>query len=796
MNSHALEVLQFGPALDIVARNASSMLGAAAVRMLEPRTDPAWIATELQRVDEMRALLDADGRWGIPALPDVRDALVRLALEGGVLDALSLRGLGVLLASSRELRAAILPARDSYPLLAILAEGLVQLQREEAEIARVIDEHGEVQDHASPELARLRRESKALRSRVVERLAAFAASLPDAYRVADASVSVREGRYVVPIRREGRGDVGGIVHGESGTGATLFVEPPVAIAMMNRLRELEAEEAREVLRILRALTALLRPHHAGLRASLDALVELDSLYARGRYALRVHASIPTVLPAATPEYAVVEGRHPILLATTEQVVPFDLVMDADERTLVISGPNTGGKTVLLKAMGLLSLLTQSGVLPPVGPGTRLPVFRDVFADVGDEQSIEASLSTFAAHLKNIRGALEGAGADSLVLLDELGSGTDPTEGAALARAALAELGGRGALTVATTHLGQLKLLAGELPGVVNASLQFDAEQLRSTYRVIKGVPGRSYGLAIARRLGLPIAVIERAEAELPHGERDVARLALELEATEKRLAETSAALEARLAETDHLRAELERRRTELRRREVDSERRSRQQARDLLLRSRQEVEAAIREVRDTASNNTALDEAATAARRRVEQAALRQRERAPESQVGSAPVPRGPAVQLEAGMRVRIESLGRTGTVVELRDGKATVEAGGMRLVLPRGDLSVLPAGDQEPAKPRRNGNAGGGYLAGEIVAHPEVDLRGLRVDELPMRMGKAMDDAILCGLGQFRIIHGKGTGALRERVQEMLRDDPRILSFRAGEHGEGGTGVTVVEFG
>ena len=793
MNDHALGVLQFPETLDMVARFASSQQGAEAVRALAPSVDLGWIRPELQRVDEMRSLLDADGRWGMPVVPDVAQALARLAIPGSVLEAGSLRGMAVLLASGRELRDTLLPEGENRPLLAALADGLLALARVESEIGRVVDEQGEVQDDASPELARLRREIRTLRGRVVERLASFAASLPDSYRVPDASVSLREGRYVIPVRREGRGEVGGIVHGESGTGATLFIEPPVAITMMNRLRELEAQEAREIHRILRALSDLLRPHYPDLRRSLDVLIALDSLYARGRYALRVDAVAPTLLPAGSPDLRIVEGRHPLLLATSAEVVPFDLTMQPGERTLVISGPNTGGKTVLLKALGLLALLAQSGVLPPVAAGTRLPLFRDVFADIGDEQSIEASLSTFAAHLQNIRIALEGADSESLVLLDELGSGTDPIEGAALARAALAEFGERRALTVATTHLGQLKLLAGEFAGVVNASLQFDAEKLRSTYRLIKGIPGRSYGVAIARRLGLSPKVVEEAERALPHGERDVARLALELEAAEKRLAETQAELEARLRETTLLQAELERRRAELRRREQDSERRSRQQARDLLLRSRQEVEAAIRELREAADNAT-LDESARAARRRVEQAAMRQRERVPEPQAHTNPVHgNGDESPVTSGDRVRIGSLGRTGTVIEVRDGKAMVEAGGMRLLLPRSDLTALPPDGGERRKPS---SAGGGYLASETIAHPEVDLRGLRVDELPMRMGKAMDDAILAGLGQFRVIHGKGTGALRERVQELLRGDPRVLSFRAGEHGEGGTGVTVVEFG
>jgi len=792
MNPHALAVLEYREALDLVARHASSELGGDAVRALHPSADLGWIAPELERVDQMRAFLGGDTGWSMAPVPDVREAVRRLRVEGSVLEAGELRGVAVLLASSRTTRRALLAqgGAERFPLLAMIAGGLLEAEKDEAQIGRAIDEAGAVRDDASPALYRLRREIKTVRGRLVERLAAFMATLPDHYRVSDASVTVRDGRYVIPVRREGRGEVGGIVHDESATGATLFVEPPLAVEAMNRLRELEAEEAREVLRILRELTDRLRPLHPEIVASLGGLVALDSLYARARYALRVHGHRPAILPAGTGHYEVTDGRHPILLARSGEVVPFDLRMDQGERTLLISGPNTGGKTVLLKAVGLVSLLAQSGVVPPVGPGTKLPVFREVFADIGDEQSIEASLSTFSAHLKNLREALEGAGFESLVLTDEAGSGTDPVEGGALAAAVLVELTRRACFTVATTHLGQLKLLATSERGVVNASLQFDAERLEPTYRLVKGVPGRSYGLAIAKRLGLPEAVLATAEATLPQGERDVGRLLLELEAKEQRLDAATAALEAERARTEALRAEMEGREVGLKQREVDAERRARQQARDLLLTARAEVEAAIAEVRG-AADQAGIDEAARAARRRVEEAAKKQREKAPAERRPRGGTPRRAAAELEPGLRVRIESLGRTGVVLELRDGKAMVEAGAMRMLLPKADLTPLAAGDQQ-AEPRR---PSGGYYVHSVDARPEVDLRGMRVDEVETTLARAIDDAILSGLPSFRIIHGKGTGALRAHVRDLLKADRRITVQRAGELFEGGTGVTVVEF-
>ena len=761
-------------------------------RSRTPADDPDWIRLEIDAVAEAMHFLQRIGGLAVAPLPDLREPLGRLRVEGSVWDAPALWAARELLSTSETVREALLAPDPPFPLLIGQAEQLVALPTIAAEIDRTISAEGEVRDDASPELGRLRREIRRIRGGIVDQLTAVAASLPSQYQVPDASVSVREGRYVIPVRREGRSTLGGIVHGESATGATLFVEPPAAIELMNRMREMEAAEAREVHRILRALTARLRPQEPELRTTLDALVELDSLFARARYAREVDASPPTLLAPGTREYEIVSGRHPLLLAGAGETVPFHLRMEPDERTLLISGPNTGGKTVLLKAIGLISLLVQSGILPPVGPGTRLPVFRRVFADIGDEQSIEASLSTFSAHLQNLREILGDADGGSLVLIDEIGSGTDPVEGGALARAVLVQLTHRGAFSVATTHLGQLKLLAGEVPGVVNASLQFDAERLRPTYRLLKGLPGRSYGLAIARRLGLPPEVLRDAEEALPRGEQDVAKLLLELEAKEQRLSETTLQLELRLAETERLRTELRDREETLDRRERSAERRARQQARDLLLNARREVETAIQEVRE-AADSAGLEEAARSARRAIEEAARQQREKKPEPP-SSGDRSRSPALDLTPGTRVRVQSLGQTGTILELRDDRAMVEAGSLRLLLPRSDLAPLPPSDQKPQ--RENGRrGGGGYVAAELEASSEIDLRGLRAHELEGRLGRALDSALLAGLPSFRIIHGKGTGALRERVQELIQDDPRISAGRPGERFEGGTGVTVVEF-
>jgi DNA mismatch repair protein MutS2 len=680
--------------------------------------------------------------------------------------------------------------RENWPLIAELAEPLATLERIEQQIEQAVDEAGLVRDQASRDLSKIRRELRGARARIVAQLEQYMSSLPGRFQVQDASVSIREGRYVIPVRREGRAEIGGIVHDESATGGTLFIEPPVAIELMNRLRELELAESREVQRILRELTAAVHPHAEALQVTLEQLVIIDTLYGRARYAAAHRGHRPQMHARERRDYRVFGAYHPLLLAKTQShgdVVPFELVLEDDERTLLVSGPNTGGKTVFLKAFGLLSLLTQSGIIPPVGPGTLLPIFEDVFADIGDEQSIEASLSTFSAHLKNLREILENANAESLVLIDEMGSGTDPAEGGALAQAILVELTRRAALTIATTHLGQLKLLAGAEPGVVNASLQFDAIELRPTYRLQKGIPGRSYGLAIARRLGFPAKVLSAAETRLPEQELELGRLLSELEEKEAALADALAQTERDRIELDALRAEVEDKRVALKQRERDAERRARQQARDLLLNAREEVERTIQELRTAVVDNASADdvkEAARAARRRIEETVRTHAERMP-AEVS----PAAPGGQVEVGATVQVSATGAVGKVVELRDGRAVVEVSGLRMQVASTAIERVPESQQrKPSVQARTWNES------DFFASSEVNLIGKRADEALAELTPAIDAAIRADLPSLRIVHGKGTGALRQVVAQTLKGDPRIKSFRSGTVTEGGSGVTVAE--
>jgi DNA mismatch repair protein MutS2 len=789
MNAHALAVLEFPRVRELVAERAATAAGAARVRALEPRTDAEWLEQEHARVAAVRSLVESENGWRSEAIPDVGDALSRLRVEGATLQPLELAGIGRLLSASRLTKATLSSADAPAMATALLHEFrdqlLVDAPAEQA-VVKVVAEDGTILDGASPLLRRVRRELRDSEGQLVALLEKIMGRLEAHQRVPDMSVTVRNGRYVIPVRREGRGAVGGLVHDSSHSGATLFVEPPAAIEACNRIRELEADELREIDRILAELSQRLRPLADALIAALEALSTLDGLYARARFAIDFTCT-PVTLLSPEDGIALVEARHPLLQAQGIRVVPVSLTMEPEERTLLVSGPNTGGKTVLLKTIGLLSVMAQSGIPVPVSKGSAVAVYDDVFADVGDEQSIEASLSTFSAHLKNIAEILRRASARSLVLLDELGSGTDPIEGAALGGAVIDVLTRRGAMSCATTHLGALKELAGEVPGVVNASLQFDAEHLAPTYLLIKGIPGRSYGLSIARRLGLPDDVLENAEARVPKVERDVNALLESLEAREGELTKLEAAAAESLEgvkDTAHRLAEREAR---LREREVAFERESRQEARRYLLESRQEVERTIRELRQAAGEHA--DDAAREARQRVEQLAEGHRTRlqdldTPVAQRGGA----GVAAEPEPGMLVIVHAMGgKTGRVIERRDGNLLVALGAVKMTFPVSAVSVAPV-QAVASAPAMYGDEP------ELAVATEIDVRGVRAGEVDDIVLQAVDAAIRADLKSLRVIHGKGTGALRQRVAEMLRKDTRVRGFRPGALNEGGHGVTVVE--
>ncbi len=739
-----LETLEFPAALERVAAHAAGPLGAARVTRRSPATDPDAIRAALAQVAELTALLLTDDGIRAEPVPDIGAALELLSVPGSALEGAALAQLGRALAAARVVAGDLARLRADAPRTAALRVDPPPKELEQR-LTVSLDPDGQVQDGASRALARARRAVREARARLVHKLDAMLAALDPTDRAPDAAVTLREGRYVIPVRSTARARIGGIVHDESATRATVFLEPPEVIELGNALRAAEVEEQREVLQVLRDLTELLRPHRDAIAAAWEMCVAFDDLCARARYAVEVNGFPPAI---GGGPLEIRNGRHPLLVGG-EVVVPVDLVLAPDECTVLVSGPNTGGKTVLIKAVGLLALMAQSGIIPPIGPQSTLPVFTGVFADIGDRQSIAASLSTFSAHVAALRDILERAGAGSLVLLDEIGSGTDPAEGGALATAVLQTLTRRRAVTLATTHLGALKQLAAETVGIVNASLQFDADTLTPTYRLLKGVPGRSYGLAIARRLGIAPDVLEIAERAVPGAERALDALlatvearARELETKEQELAARDDALRGDAEQLDARAAELAARERDVKARAQSLEREAREQTRAYLLEARKKVEAALGRAR------AAVDEATAKEARRLVEKAL-------EDTAGET-----------AGDKVG--------------EGWMSLED------LKRARHAPSPS-DRPAVRPSAQAPA--------VSAATEISLIGLRVSEAEPLLVKALDGAILADLSTLRVIHGKGTGALRQLVHEVLAADPRVQRFSFAPPNQGGPGVTVVEF-
>jgi DNA mismatch repair protein MutS2 len=777
----ALGSLEFAAVLDVIAGRAAGPLAALRIRALLPDTDPSRINLELARVGELLSLHRRGERVVVPPVPDLRSALGRLRVDGSVLEVGELADIRRTATAGRLISDDLARIASMAPLVAELHAAPMD-RAIERRLERAVDDDGEVLDTASPGLAAARREIHAARERLIRRLEAI---LRD--EDGGGAVTMRGGRYVIPVRRDARNRTDGIIHDESGSSGTLFVEPTAAIELGNALRSAFVAEEREVLLVLRELTELLRPARRELVALHEMSVTVDTLVARASWGFDVAGEVPEITGRGG-DLRLVNARHPLLLARGIDAIPFDLHMPRAERTLLISGPNTGGKTVLLKAAALAILLAQSGVVPPVALGSSMPIVTAVFVDIGDHQSLAADLSTFSAHVAELRRILDSADGGSLVVLDEVGSGTDPAEGGALAMAVLEELTRRGALTLATTHLGALKSLAERVPGVVNGSLQFDAATLSPTYRFTKGIPGRSYGLAIARRLGVDAAVLAAAEAHVPEAERELDRLLASVEAREQELRVHEHELIERTIEVDRREAvvsvredEVSVRATEWARREKDAERERARQAKAYLLEARKRVEEALSLAKGAADEASARE-----ARRLVEEGVRSEAARLDE--VDTVPADRSGAIEVGATVRL---TTGATGEVAELRsDGRAVVQVGAMRLVVKTGTLTRIA--DRE--RPKRSAE----LLTGDAPVRDavfEVDLRGMRADEAEAAVLAALDAAVLAEQPFLRIIHGMGTGVLRESVRRLLGNDRRVASFDFAPRQQGGTGVSIAVF-
>jgi DNA mismatch repair protein MutS2 len=750
---------------------------------LEPSGDPVIVARGLDETDQTRSVLEERPGIGIGGAHDIGPAIER-ASRGGRLEPGQFLEIADTLDATARLATSL--ADERRPLLRELAQDLHGLPALRSTLARSFDPVGEILDTASPRLGGLRAAVRVAYDRLRRRLdALIGAELGTALQ--EPIVTLRNGRYVVPVKAEARSRVKGIVHDASGSGQTLFIEPLVVVELGNSWREAQVAEQEEIARILDELSAFVAANAGDLRETLDALARFDLWAAKAGLSSEMNAARAETVERF--EVELLSARHPGL---TGRVVPIDIRLGDGYTALVVTGPNTGGKTVTLRTLGLLSLMHQAGLHVPAAPGSRLPIWRDVFADIGDEQSIAQSLSTFSGHLRSIIRIVASAGPGTLVLLDELGAGTDPTEGSALAQALLDHFIRTGALVAATTHYAELKAYAHTTTGVRNASVEFDLDTLSPTYRLTIGLPGGSQAFAIAERLGLDGAIVADARSRLTEAQRTFEATLAAIRTTE---GETSDALvrarDAELRAVEQLRVA------------EDERRRARRERDEAVMAARVEAERIVEDLRNEVSTTrqaleretltvTALDEAVSRAEADLE--------RLPAVEGGLAPAEPVIPRTWRLGERARSVSGGWEGRIAALERGgrRATLEAGGMRVTVDVDDLvlasPVGTGGGRSPEPPDAASNTSALLADRSRSVASSLDLRGARVEEALEVLGRYLDDAGLAGLTKVLIIHGSGTGALRDAVRTEASGHPLVRSMRPGERGEGGDGATIVE--
>ncbi len=773
---HTLKILDFFSLLEVVAQKAASEPGRKAVLELRPQSHLEDVKRNLE---EVREAINAEAEGDLPSMGDLEDIqplLEKARPRGAVLVPEELLTIKKQLLLAQRVKEA-LGKREGSPLLVSHVQKLHLLEDLRRTLDRVISPYGEVMDNASPQLAQIRLKREGLRREIRERLQQLlgAPHLTQAFQ--ERTITMRNGRYVVPIKAQFSGKVKGLVQDQSATGATLYVEPFSVVELNNRLVRTEREEEKEIERILGECTTLVREHSGALKRNQATLAHLDSLGARARFALEYRASVPMI--SGEPSWSILQGRHPILIKEKglEGTVPLEIHLSKKGgkkgnpcHTLVITGPNTGGKTVALKTMGILALMVQSGIPATAHADSRFPLFSSVMADIGDEQSIQQNLSTFSAHMKNIREILEVADRNSLVIIDELGAGTDPWEGAPLGMAILEILHNRGAWCLVSTHHNELKLFAHATPGMENASVEFDPQTLSPTYRLLVGVPGKSNALIIAEKLGIPPAIIQRAR-EFQEKERwEIEQVISQLEAETQRVHRMGEELEKKEREA---REEVQRLKEKWETLIKEEEERL-AQARKLISLLHREVKRLSRELK----------------KGELVQATKRIKElegelaRLEPSREGEKPAP---------GDRVKVWGLGLEGEILSIKGDQAQIDTGKMVMVVPVKHLTVVGKAPGEKKRKEQEGKAVF-HFSGREGVPMELHLLGKRVEEALPLIDKFLDDAYLAGLKEVRIVHGVGTGILKKAVREHLRVSPLVDSLQEAPREEGGSGATIVK--
>jgi len=781
MKQRTLQVLEFDKIRRILAQGAVSEMGRALCEQLIPETRYSIILRMQTQTEEAVSTLARLGYHPIPAFDDITPQLKKVQI-GSVLSAKDLLLCAGCMRAARSARQVIIrEGEHERTSIEELADSLVSVREVEQEITRAIISEEEISDQASPELAAIRRQIRAANERIREKLNAYLHNANMQRYLQENVITMRAGRYVLPVKQEYRQQVPGLVHDQSATGSTLFIEPMAVVELGNDIKQLHAKEYAEIERILAALSAMVEPYAKTLEENLDTLAHLDFVFAKGALSRLWRCCQPKMNDQG--RINIIRGRHPLIDA--DKVVPSNLWIGKDFTTLVVTGPNTGGKTVTLKTVGLFALMAQAGLQVPADLGTELCVFDDIFADIGDEQSIEQSLSTFSSHMTNIVSILNEVTPGSLVLFDELGAGTDPTEGASLAQAILDTLLNRKIMTLATTHYSELKAYALTTPGVQNASVEFDVETLRPTYRLFIGIPGKSNAFEISKRLGLSPGIIEKAHQHLSTDQlrfEDVlsnAEYHRQVAEKERKIAEESR------KEISRLQNEIETQRKKLEEQKQGMLKKAREEARRIVNQARAQSEQVLADLKKTASEQAAISRSQNEARQKFDQLASKNAETIQAQEDLSAP-----PKTLKPGDSVQILSIGAQGTVLSAPDdkGQVQVQAGIMKMSVDLKQLRMIGEGKKEKSSVRKNVD----MFTRSVPL--ELDVRGQLLDEAIENVDKYLDDAYLAARKEVTILHGKGTGALRKGLWDYFRHHPHVASYRGGNFGEGEAGVTIVK--
>ena len=776
----ALRVLEFTKIRERLSVHALTDMGKAQCLSLKPFDDFSDVLHALDETEEACVLLSYLGGQPLSGFPDVREQIA-LAQKGASLSPRALLDVAACLRAARTARSALVRDREDTPILTGMASRITTLDGLENDISAAILSEEEIADRASAELFQIRRQIRSANERMREKLNQMIRSSSFSKNLQDSIITMRGDRYCIPVKAECRANVPGLVHDQSATGATLFIEPMFVVELGNDLKQLRAREQQEIARILQALSEQIAPHAESMLLNIQLLAHLDFAFAKGLLAREMHACLPKM---NTRGYIkIVRGRHPLI--DPNKVVPSDLWLGDGFTTLIITGPNTGGKTVTLKTVGLFTLMAQSGLQVPAALGTELSVFRRVYADIGDEQSIEQSLSTFSSHMTNIVDIVSGVSESDLVLFDELGAGTDPTEGAALAQVILQSLLDLKIRTMATTHYSELKAFALSTPGVENASVEFDVESLRPTYRLSIGIPGKSNAFEISRKLGLPERLIEGAKALLSKEDirfEDVianAEYHRQIAEREREIAE-----EAR-KETVHLRDEAEKLRREIEQSKEKSLKKAKDEARRILENARRESDGIIRELKAMKKQAQTPEHEVQRLKKRMEDGI----DALSEGLAAKSQTNFTPPKSVRPGDSVEIVHLGTRGTVLAPadRNGEVQLQVGILKMKAHISQLRLL-----EPEKPVQSRVLNKAAAARPAVPM-EADVRGMNLEEAINAVDTYLADATLAGLNEVSIIHGKGTGVLRAGIQRHLKTHMNVKKYRDGMYGEGEQGVTIV---